>query len=258
MPVIQFQLLAELLLQIAKFQLPDGRVGRFEVPEGTSPEQAMQLISTNLSTLLPKPAPEERPSLGGAMGETLPEAIQGVAVPKKRSVLEGMNLGAPPVDYEMNRQAMLNSVSPESVMYEPGRQREAIEQTIAMGKAKQEAKRNALRQKAEEESYTPLTAAKDIGVSFGKGLKTGIAEPLVGIWDLLSFGTAGRALEDLGYNPEKVDKFFDGMKSATSRNQEQNVAEAEGFVGTIQALGVNPVALFNSIAESVPVIIAPG
>ena len=245
-------------MPIAKFQLPDGRIGRFEVPEGTSPEQAMELISTNLSTLLPKPAPEERPSLGGAMGETLPEAIQSVAVPKKRSVLEGVNLGAPPVDYEMNRQAMLNSVSPESVMYEPGRQREEIEQTIAMGKAKQEAKRNLLRQQAAEENYTPLTAAQDTAVTFGKGIKTGIGEPLVGIWDLLTFGAAGRALEDLGVNPQKIDKFFDGMKSATSRNQEQNVAEAEDFVGEIKALAVNPAALINSIVESIPGIVATG
>ena len=245
-------------MPIAKFQLPDGRVGRFEVPEGTSPEQAMQLISTNLSSLLPKPAPEERPSLGGAMGETLPEAIQNVAVPKKRSVLEGMNLGVPPVDYELNRQAMLNNGSAESVMYEPGRQRQAVEDEITMGKAKQEAKRNLLRQQAAEENYTPLTTAQDIGASLGKGISGGIAEPLVGLWDLMSFGAAGRALEGLGYNPQKVNSFFDGMKSATSRNQEQNVAEAEGFVGTIQALGVNPAALVNSIAESVPGIVATG
>ena len=32
-------------MPVAKFQFPDGRIGRFEVPEGTTPEQAQTLIS---------------------------------------------------------------------------------------------------------------------------------------------------------------------------------------------------------------------
>jgi len=48
-------------MPIARFELPDGRIGRFEVPEGTTPEQAVSLISSNLSSLMPKeesaPAP---------------------------------------------------------------------------------------------------------------------------------------------------------------------------------------------------------
>lgn len=36
-------------MPIAKFQMPDGRVARFEVPDGTTPEQAQQMISASLS-----------------------------------------------------------------------------------------------------------------------------------------------------------------------------------------------------------------
>jgi hypothetical protein len=36
-------------MPIARFQMPDGRVGRFEVPEGTTPEQAQALISQQLT-----------------------------------------------------------------------------------------------------------------------------------------------------------------------------------------------------------------
>lgn len=32
-------------MPIARFQMPDGRIGRFEVPDGTTPEQAQQMIS---------------------------------------------------------------------------------------------------------------------------------------------------------------------------------------------------------------------
>ncbi len=36
-------------MPIARFQMPDGRVGRFEVPDGTTPEQAQQLIAQSMS-----------------------------------------------------------------------------------------------------------------------------------------------------------------------------------------------------------------
>ena len=47
-------------MPIARFELPDGRIGRFEVPDGTTPEQAMQLISSNLSSLIPKEEPAQQ------------------------------------------------------------------------------------------------------------------------------------------------------------------------------------------------------
>lgn len=37
-------------MPIAKFQMPDGRIGRFEVPEGTSPEQAQSMIASHLNS----------------------------------------------------------------------------------------------------------------------------------------------------------------------------------------------------------------
>jgi hypothetical protein len=37
-------------MPVARFQMPDGRIGRFEVPDGTSPEQAQSLIETHLKS----------------------------------------------------------------------------------------------------------------------------------------------------------------------------------------------------------------
>jgi hypothetical protein len=42
-------------MPVARFEMPDGRIGRFEVPEGTTPEQAQALIAQSL----PQPAPEK-------------------------------------------------------------------------------------------------------------------------------------------------------------------------------------------------------
>lgn len=52
-------------MPIARFEMPDGRIGRFEVPEGTTPEQAQQMISSYVSTQQPAqaaPAPQQAPA----------------------------------------------------------------------------------------------------------------------------------------------------------------------------------------------------
>lgn len=63
-------------MPIAKFQLPDGRIGKFEVPDGTSPEQAQGLIESHLADnpvdapAAPAMPPEQRPFLD-RMGDSL-------------------------------------------------------------------------------------------------------------------------------------------------------------------------------------------
>lgn len=54
-------------MPIARIQLEDGRIARFEVPEGTTPEQVMALVKPTLGGAVPAPAPspvqpEGRPS----------------------------------------------------------------------------------------------------------------------------------------------------------------------------------------------------
>ena len=44
-------------MPVARFQLPDGRVARFEVPEGTTPEQAQALIQDQLPSITGAGAP---------------------------------------------------------------------------------------------------------------------------------------------------------------------------------------------------------
>ena len=71
-------------MPIARFQMPDGRIGRFEVPEGTTPEQAQELISQHLNLATPQfpkaKAPEEAPDTGftGAFKSSL-QGLKGEA-----------------------------------------------------------------------------------------------------------------------------------------------------------------------------------
>jgi hypothetical protein len=56
-------------MPIARFEMPDGRIGRFEVPEGTSPEQAQSLIQQSLASQAQKAPAMPEPSNVG-FGET--------------------------------------------------------------------------------------------------------------------------------------------------------------------------------------------
>ena len=64
-------------MPVARFQMPDGRVARYEVPEGTTPEQAQQMISESLGA--------EKPSARDAFLATLP--------PDRRALAESGMLG---------------------------------------------------------------------------------------------------------------------------------------------------------------------
>ena len=62
-------------MPVARFQLPDGRIARFEVPEGTTPEQAQSLIEAQLSTL-------EQPAAAAAPATPqLPPSLQPRVAP---------------------------------------------------------------------------------------------------------------------------------------------------------------------------------
>lgn len=70
-------------MPIARFEMPDGRIGRFEVPEGTTPEQAQKLIAQHLSgsyNPMDKLKDEPKPDTGftGAFKSSL-EGLKGEA-----------------------------------------------------------------------------------------------------------------------------------------------------------------------------------
>ena len=82
-------------MPIARFELPDGRIGRFEVPDGTTPEQAMQLISSNLSSLIPKeePAQQVEATAAPTAQQVEPQGNYSEMKPYEPSFMEGlMNL----------------------------------------------------------------------------------------------------------------------------------------------------------------------
>ena len=47
-------------MPVARFEMPDGKIGKFEVPEGTTPEQAQSLIAESLNPQQATPKPQSR------------------------------------------------------------------------------------------------------------------------------------------------------------------------------------------------------
>lgn len=53
-------------MPVAKIRTPDGRIGRFNVPEGTTPEQVLEFANKQFAQVQPEPAPTAQPdTLGG-------------------------------------------------------------------------------------------------------------------------------------------------------------------------------------------------
>jgi hypothetical protein len=237
-----------------------------------------------------KPAPatsaaltESVPEVSGGM-DTGASEIMAAAAPKKgKSIFErGVKMEPPTVDYEKNLETMRRSGSPESVMFNPGRQLQAVDTQIARGKIRQEAaaqkaaekaaqEQATLEQRSEEEGYGPTDFVKDVGIGLvGKG-GTGLAQSAAGLANIatgfipgdeninpLQLGQWGKMMDKLGVDFNASNKFLTGLQSPRLQLQLGEVDKAQGFFGTIKALGVNPLALIDTVTASIPSIVASG
>ncbi len=82
-------------MPVARFQMPDGRIGRFEVPDGTTPEQAQALIQQSLGEQTPEP---EAPAEQAAPEQTMWQRAKPYVMPTAEAIgmAGGAILGAVP------------------------------------------------------------------------------------------------------------------------------------------------------------------
>lgn len=243
-------------------QLADGRT--LEFPDGT--EQSViqatvkRLIGEGASAPAAAPEAQPTPSIADPMGTGAAEIMAQPTSDKERRSGESVAEWA-------SRTGVADQVPFNPAEAERLSRRDYAEATkaqaergVAVGKQMQQiaaAQRNRLRQAAEAEDYGFTDFAKDSGIDLSKGA-VGLGQAYVGLLNLTTGGAASRVLGRMGYDPEKTNKFLNGLQSITRQNARANVEEAKGFVGTLQALAVNPTELIGSIVESLPGTVAAG
>ena len=98
---------------------------------------------------------------------------------------------------------------------------------------------------------TALDVAKDVGITALKGA-VGLPQSVVGVADLVTGGRAGKAVEDAGVRFKDTQEFLADQYSDAQKAANRKVAEADGFVGTAQAMLENPSTIATSVGESIP------
>lgn len=134
-------------MPIARFQMPDGRIARFEVPEGTTPEQAQAMIAENAQSIVPKQEKSLVQEVGQGLGNLAAGAVRGAGsigatllapVDIAKDALAGRGLSL-----QSNRQrradmdAGLQSLGaePDSLLYKGGKLTGEIAGTLGAGGA---------------------------------------------------------------------------------------------------------------------------
>lgn len=119
------------------------------------------------------------------------------------------------------------------------------------GRAPVSARGTAFNPQQAEENVT------DIGITALKGA-IGVPEAAVGLADIVSGGHAGRALEDVGFDPGQAKAILDTYYSRRQQEANQSVEEADGFVAKALAALSHPSVIAHSVLESAPLMGAGG
>lgn len=98
---------------------------------------------------------------------------------------------------------------------------------------------------------TLLGTAKDIGITALKGA-INLPQAFVGLGDIATGGRVGKYLEEAGYRPEDAKQLLDEGLSPAQQYANQQVDNAQGFSGTLEALKDNPSAVATTVVESLP------
>ncbi|WP_333967273.1 PLxRFG domain-containing protein [Pseudomonas aeruginosa] len=112
-----------------------------------------------------------------------------------------------------------------------------------------------------EEGRGLIGHARDLGLSVAKGV-IGVPEAAVGLADIPTEGRVGKFLENqdgmLGFRPREAKDFLSDLHTDQYKQQQQDFQDAEGVVDKTLHAVQNPSMVVNTVAESLPSMLAGG
>ena len=101
-----------------------------------------------------------------------------------------------------------------------------------------------------------LRRVSDVGIDLTKGV-LGVVDAATGLLDIPTGGAVGKFTDEVseslfGGTTEDAKAFLDKGTSRQGLRAEREVAEAEGFGGTLSAMVQNPSTIIGTVAESLP------
>ena len=233
---------------LAPNNVPAAKEKEFSIEEafGAAPVVSNEPTAEELETA-------SKPFIGYRPNVSAPKTRQ-----KQESVLQGVNMGVPDFGSYLKNQKAVDEI------IKAGQAEQNEKQNILNKKAAYD--REQLKKQADKEQYGATDLAKDIGLGVSKGvvdlgqMGVGLANIATGWYpdNELGIGQWGKMLDKLNYDPQKTNEFLSSFQSASLRNQAQNVQETSGFFNTMKALGANPLAIVDSISESIPGTVLAG
>ncbi|WP_221928423.1 PLxRFG domain-containing protein [Pseudomonas aeruginosa] len=112
-----------------------------------------------------------------------------------------------------------------------------------------------------EEGRGVIGHARDLGLSVAKGV-IGVPEAAVGLADIPTEGRVGKFLENqdgmLGFRPREAKDFLNDLHTDQYKQQQQDFQDADGVVDKTLHAVQNPSMVVNTVAESLPSMLAGG
>lgn len=106
-----------------------------------------------------------------------------------------------------------------------------------------------------------LGHVRDTALSLAKSA-VAVPETAVGLLDMVSYGKAGKALENkdgaIGFRPKEAKEFLSNLQTDQFKAQQQQFSDADGIGDKVGVALSNPTLITNSVAESLAPMLAGG
>lgn len=99
---------------------------------------------------------------------------------------------------------------------------------------------------------------RDISASLAAGAAS-LPDVAIGVGDILTGGAVGKSVEDSGlYTPGSGREYWADKKTDQAKAQSQKFSDAEGIIDKTKVALTNPTLITNTVAESLPTMVAGG